>query len=217
MNHFDCVIIGAGPAGLLLAKELSKKHNVLVLEKNRVGETNKNWVTYKDRWEKNGFPKSFIESEFKEWLIRTKYGGKRNQFIIKDNFICFNEHKFLNWLAKECKKQGCIIEESSAFISFKREGDSLLVNKKYSTRLLIDCAGINSPIVKKYNLVDLPIYINCYAYLAKFERVSNKNFYCLFRNKKNTHYSSFGFTKVAPRIAQLQYFRYSNKKPNLQN
>ena len=66
MKNFDCIIIGAGPAGLLLAKELSKKHKVLVLEKNNIGETNKNWLTYKDRWLKEKFPLNLIKNEFKE-------------------------------------------------------------------------------------------------------------------------------------------------------
>lgn len=52
MDSYDVIIIGAGPAGLLLSKELSKKYSVLVLEKNKVGDTNKNWLTYEDRWNK---------------------------------------------------------------------------------------------------------------------------------------------------------------------
>ena len=48
MESFDVIIVGAGPAGLLLAKELSKKHKVIILEKNKIGDTNKSWVSYKD-------------------------------------------------------------------------------------------------------------------------------------------------------------------------
>ena len=215
MKYFDCIIVGAGPAGLLLAKELSKMHKVLVIEKNKIGETNKNWLTYKDRWFKEKFPKTFIENEFKEWSVQMKHGKNSNQFIIKDNFICFNEHKFLSWLAKICLKQKCTIKDLTTFNSFIRKKDKLIINKTFTTNLLIDCTGIDSKIIKKYNLIDLPIYINCFAYIGKFNHLKNTNYYCLYRNKNRHNYSSFGFTKIAPKLAQLQYFKYSNNRPNL--
>ncbi len=215
MDFYDVIIIGAGPAGLLLGKELSKNHRVLILEKNKIGETNKNWLTYKDRWQKEKFPSNFIENEFKEWFVQMTHGKKGNQFIIKDNFICFNEHKFLSWLASICNKQGAKIIDGTKFTSFVRKKNQILVNKNYSAKILIDCSGIKSPIVKKYNLVEVPIYINCYAYIGEFDKVQNRNFYCFYRNKNRNHYSSFGFTKIAPKLAQLQYFKYSNNKPDL--
>ena len=64
---------------MLLGKELSKKHRVLIIEKKKIGETNKNWVTYKDRWFKEKFPSSFIENEFKEWYVQMKHRKKENQ------------------------------------------------------------------------------------------------------------------------------------------
>lgn len=35
-NFYDAIIIGAGPAGLLLGNELSKKHKVLIIEKKKL-------------------------------------------------------------------------------------------------------------------------------------------------------------------------------------
>jgi flavin-dependent dehydrogenase len=214
MEFFDCIVIGAGPAGLLLAKELSKKHKVLILEKNRIGDTNKNWVTYKDRWLTNKFPKSLIENEFNKDYVQMKHGQITNQYILNDSFICFNEHKFLRYLANISARLGCVIKESSPYKSFIRKKDKLIVNNMYTTNLLIDCAGIDSPIVKKYRLIDIPIYINCYAYIAEFDKLENKNYYCFYRKKNKNHYSAFGFTKTASKLAQLQYFKYSNNKPD---
>ena len=214
MEQFDCIIIGAGPAGLLLAKELSQKHKVLILEKNKSGETNKNWATYKDRWFKEKFPKSFIENEFKQWFVQVKQEEHTNQLTIKDDFICFNEHKFLKYLDNLSLKQGCIIKYSTSFKSLKRKNGKLIINDIYQTNLLIDCSGINSLILKKYNLIDLPIYINCFAYIGEFDQVPNKNYYCFYKNKNRNNYSLFGFTKIAPKLAQLQYFKYSDNKPD---
>jgi flavin-dependent dehydrogenase len=41
MEEFDVIIVGAGPAGLSIGSELSKNHKILVIEKNKIGETNK--------------------------------------------------------------------------------------------------------------------------------------------------------------------------------
>ena len=99
-EDYDVVIGGAGPAGLLLGKELSKGNRVLILERGRVGETDKNWMTFGDRWAREGFPKEFIENTFNEWHMQLRYGEDlRNEYVIKDNFICFNEHKFIKYLA----------------------------------------------------------------------------------------------------------------------
>ena len=177
MKSFDAIIIGAGPAGLLLGKEISKKHSVLILEKSKVGKTNKNWLTYEDRWRKEGFPEKFIGNRFKKWFVQMSHEGLSNEFVIKDNFICFDEHKFLKYLANMIIKEGGAILEENPSLSFKRSKEGVIVNNKYKAPLLIDCSGVGSLIVRKHKLVDLPIYINCYAYIGEFNNLKNKVVY----------------------------------------
>lgn len=216
MEFYDVILIGAGPAGLLLGKELSRKHSVLVLEKNKVGDTNKNWLTYEDRWNKEKFPLSLIENKFTNWHIQLDYKDKKNEIVIKDKFVCFDEHKFLTYLSKLVKRNKGTVLENTPFMKFRRKNGELIINNKYKTLLLVDCSGIDLAMVKKYKLIEFPIYINCYAYIGEFKRVRNYNFYQFFKNNQN-NYSVFGFTKIAPKLAQLQFFEYSNKKLHLSN
>ena len=45
MKNYDVIIIGAGLAGLSLGSELSKKHNILVIEKSQIKKEHKTWTT----------------------------------------------------------------------------------------------------------------------------------------------------------------------------
>ena len=113
------------------------------------------------------------------------------------------------------KEGGAILEENPS-LSFKRSKEGVIVNNKYKAPLLIDCSGVGSLIVRKHKLVDLPIYINCYAYIGEFNNLKNKNYYCSFRDSEKS-YASFGLTKIAPKLAQLQLFKYSNKRLHLKS
>ena len=42
-THFEVIIVGAGPAGLSLATELSRRHSVALIEKHCILGTNKAW------------------------------------------------------------------------------------------------------------------------------------------------------------------------------
>lgn len=212
MKEYDMIIIGAGPAGLLLGKELSKTHNILILEKNKIGETNKSWLTYENRWEKEKFPKSLITNKFNKW----KSFIFEQNYTVKDKFICIDEKCFLKYLAKIITNNNSDIFESFEFKNFKRKDNCIIIENKFSTKLLIDCSGTNSVIVKKYNLIKEKQYYNCYGFYAKFKRLENQNYYAAF-DTKNSEKLYFGVTKIAPKTAFLLYFNYSEKEinPNL--
>lgn len=208
-GSYDVIIAGAGPAGLLLGRELSKKHSVLILEAKRAGQTNKNWMTYQDRWEKAGLPASLIQNRFGHWHMQMQYPGRSSEYIIEDSFICFDEHDFLVHLAREFRKNKGVLLERTPFETLRREGDGVIINEAYRARLFIDCSGIHSPLLKRLCPTDPPIFINCYAYIAKFSKGNGTNFYCIFKNKADEPYSVFGYTQVSSHHAQLQFLRYS--------
>ena len=65
-DKYDVIIVGAGPAGLIAAKNLAGKKKVLVLEKNRmVGDkVCAGGLTVKD-FKEFDTPKSLIKKEFR--------------------------------------------------------------------------------------------------------------------------------------------------------
>ncbi|MEM4755910.1 MAG: FAD-dependent monooxygenase [Candidatus Woesearchaeota archaeon] len=93
MEYYDVIIAGAGPAGLMLAKELSKKQTVLVLEKGELGKTNKSWLTYEDRWKKEKFPKTYITNTFNRWHFPIPFCGDDVEFYADDRFVVIDETK----------------------------------------------------------------------------------------------------------------------------
>jgi|GEM_PF-2825508 len=211
-EHFDAIIVGAGPAGLLLGRELSKKHNILVLEQNKLGETTKTWCTYEDRWKKAGLPQSFIRNRFNSWHALTPYEGEVRGITIKDDFVAFDEHKFLKYLGRQVRKQGSRIYEKTKFKKYSRtkEGE-IHVNGKYSTPLLIDCAGVDSPLIEEFERIELPSYINCISHIVEIPRLKNYNYYTFGKHKNGPNFA-FGVTKIAPNLGHLLYFQYTTHK-----
>lgn len=212
MENYDVIVIGAGPAGLLIAKELSKKHKVLVLEKNKLGETNKSWVTYKDRWEKMGFPKSYITSGYDTWHFPMFVDGIATESIAKGPFVAFDAKRLLEYLIKEDKKLGITFKDKTPFEKYVKTNDGVLVNDKYSSKVIVDCGGNGSPILRNSNLINFEIYLNCYGAHVDFEDVQeNYNVYHCHETKDKDVFEFLGVTRVAPKRLFLLYFRYSHE------
>ena len=63
MTNYDVIIIGAGLAGLSLGSELSKKHNVLIIEKDQIKKEHKTWTSEEAIIKEAGLEK-FISARF---------------------------------------------------------------------------------------------------------------------------------------------------------
>jgi hypothetical protein len=133
---------------------------------------------------------------------------------MKDKYICFDEHKFLLSMANIVKNNGGIILEKTPFLDYERKGKNLIINKKFETQLLVDCTGIHSPIIQKHALIKLPLYINCYSYIAEFDKVKNEVYYRFYKrdNDDEKEYLIFSLTKVAPKKALLLFCTYTDDK-----
>jgi len=210
IKNYDVVIAGGGPSGLLLASELSKSRKVLVLEKNQVGVTNKSWLTYKDRWKRLGFPDTLILNEFKEW----KFQIQECFLTIEDNYICIDEKNFLLYLKSLIIENGGEILEDTLFSNYSYQNDRILINRTYQAKFLIDCCGVNSPIIAKNpSLIKESLYINCYGYIGEFETLENNNYYTMY-DEGFPKISCFGVTKVSPFEAFVLFLTYDNQPSN---
>lgn len=163
---YDAVILGGGPAGLSIGSELSKKHKILLIEKGRIGETNKRWTTEYKLLKKTGLEK-FISAKFKKSFIKS-YNHK---FYYYNTGATVDERKVLLHFKSILKNNKCKIHENCTFIDYKLGKENIVVSTtkgNFEARLIIDCSGLNSKIAKKHrlfsNIYFFPIYgeiFNC--------------------------------------------------------
>ena len=86
-TQYDVIIVGAGPAGLSVGSELSKKLDVLVIEKKDIVSADKTWIYWSDKVRKSGL-KDYTTILFNKLVARSTKGtkvsiklGKVNKFI----------------------------------------------------------------------------------------------------------------------------------------
>jgi len=174
MENYDVVIIGAGPAGLFMAKELSKDFSVCVIEKNNVGETSKFWVVSNKNVRDNRLEDCVIcrpkECVYRNYL-GNEFGGK-----IKEGNPIIDEHKVLEKWAKEAKKKKVTFHEKTIFqkFNYNRGGVKVSTSKGIlQARLLIDASGESSKIAKKYGMVKIIGYHSTYGGLYENLNIDN--------------------------------------------
>ncbi len=152
-DKYDVVIIGAGPAGLSLASVLSKRNNLCIVEKNKIGETTKSWASFRGLIKKLKL-ESCIENkdinffEFKHFL--------GSSWSFKDKYCQLNERKLLLEFKRRCNKKRTVFlenEEAKDVLNYPEEVVLTTNKRKIRTKLLIDCSGEDSPIIKKYDLI----------------------------------------------------------------
>ena len=145
---FDVIIIGGGPAGLGSAIHLAEKGiEVLLLEKNKIGLTQKTWLTFDYIVEKYGLEESvrnrFSGVIFSCYLGNT-YSFKRNDFIFP-----IHEEMALGLLAQRAKNSGATLKDEEAFIHYTvKENEHITIRSTkgtYSAKLAVDAMGRNSP------------------------------------------------------------------------
>jgi flavin-dependent dehydrogenase len=149
METYDVVVVGAGPAGLNTAFNLTKAGvKVLVLEKNRIGETKKSWVTFKNLIQEEGLKECIIH-EFNSLIVRnleekfechTKDGNK---------FCALDEPKVLKTLANKVLSEGGRLSDRRQYLRHKVKNDMITIytsKGSIKSRLLIDASGIHSEL-----------------------------------------------------------------------
>ncbi|MGB5236254.1 MAG: FAD-binding protein [Flavobacteriaceae bacterium] len=150
MERFEIVIAGGGPAGMSAAAELSKEFKVLVVEKKKPGTTQSTWYSYADRAKKYNLEEAVA--------VRTdyiKFTAPTAEHFMKDQCVIFDHDKVLQIWMERAKANGARVRQE-AFVDYQRDDQGIIVltsKGKYHAELVVDCMGINSPIVQKNKLI----------------------------------------------------------------
>ena len=161
---YDAIIIGAGPAGLSLASELSKKHKILIIEKNKKIGTTKDWATEKKIVIKAGL-ESCIGTTFRNPIVKT---FTDNSFKLKSEIVGINELKLFKKFTSMIKQNDSKILldcEYKGILRHKNENQIAVKTSKgnFKSNLLIDCLGVHSKLAKKYKIFDNIFYCPVYG------------------------------------------------------
>ena len=150
MEKFDIIISGGGPAGMSAAAELSKKFNILLIEKKVPGTTNATWYSYKDRVQEVDIEESVAFECDHLHFVAPNY-----EHDMMDECVVVDHNKVMNLWLRRASENGATIRQET-FKDYENIGGGVKVitdKGEYSANLLIDAMGGGSPIVRKHNLV----------------------------------------------------------------
>ncbi|MEM5829307.1 MAG: NAD(P)/FAD-dependent oxidoreductase [Candidatus Aenigmatarchaeota archaeon] len=143
---FDCIIVGAGPAGCITGENVARKgYTVLILEEHsKIGEPVQCTGLVSKRIGK--IPKDMILNKIDK--ARFFSGDKFFEINSRERMFVLDRRKYDLWLARRAEKAGAEIKTSTRFLDFK--GNTIFTNKgKFKCKVLVGADGPNSTVAKK--------------------------------------------------------------------
>lgn len=208
MEKYDIIIAGAGPAGLSVASELSKDFDILVLDKNPIPLTFCSWYSYQDRVRKYKLEDAVLN---RCSSLLFKAGDKSH--VMKDKCVILEEKKVLNIFMEKTLSNGATIGRNN-LVDYRNEGKELIVKTQkgnLKARLMIDCMGINSPILKRNKLIKYFYAWTCFG--SKINNIKvNDTDQIRFMPVGDKHNSYITFYPINKRRASFYIFRDIKQK-----
>lgn len=155
-SPFDAIIVGGGPAGLAIASELSSRFRVLVLEKGTAGATDRFWFVPPDVLDDKTRPFSY--GGVTRFLTKT-YSMHGDDLAwrakLYNSYPYIKDSEILTHWCEVIRNNGSLIWDHCTYQDHERDDDGVTVSTdcgEFRARLLIDCSGYDSAIVKKYDI-----------------------------------------------------------------
>ncbi len=152
---YDVIVIGAGPAGMSIASEISKDLNILVIDgKEKLGECTKSWFIPGFLIDDNPEVMSFMDKGILRLLCSTASGKETCwDTNIKGGYYYVKEHEILEYWGKKILDNGAKITLGTYYADHTTYKDKVVVDTtdgRYDAKLLIDASGHDSMVKKKY-------------------------------------------------------------------
>jgi 2-polyprenyl-6-methoxyphenol hydroxylase-like FAD-dependent oxidoreductase len=151
----EIVVLGAGIAGLLLGSELALHHDVIVVEKAAMLPKTKYWLTDRGSAELNPEFQPALDSVYPAMAF-TAYEG--TSYLAPGDFRLWDSEKLLATLMTKLTRGKGRIVFGHRFYSLNNAGRRTFVyanDVRIECRLVIDCMGVESPIIYAKNVVDI--------------------------------------------------------------
>jgi len=163
VDEYDVAIIGAGPAGLPLAADLSRDYKVALIERGEIGHTDKAWGVL----ETDGYrvDDDLVINRLYRGAIRLRSDDRSitidEPVAEGDSCALVDEEKVMAKWKGQAESYGCSLFENTSYRDLSYTGDGVEVETdsgQFKARLLIDATGYNSPIAQKVGLHKEPDY-----------------------------------------------------------
>jgi 2-polyprenyl-6-methoxyphenol hydroxylase-like FAD-dependent oxidoreductase len=163
----DILVVGGGPAGLMAAAQLSAKHSVTLIERGRLGQTSKCWVTTARRLRKHGL---------EHCVLSTPHTMTAGTFLgahisVHGDFVVVDDQKVLNTLLERCRVNGVRLSENSSLLNLswtdKRVRAQTATDQSFLARLVIDASGGMSPVASTFRLNRIDGFYSVYGALLQ--------------------------------------------------
>lgn len=191
MEHYDVVIVGAGPSGLMAARTLAdsndKNINFLVTDsKKEIGLP----LKCGEGIRKNGFLELFKRTNFdfvKNETNKFEIWAGKTKRILHVEYIVLDRPKFEKWLAQPIKNR-VKLNTTCEDIVKRQDCLEVITNKgRIKADMVILAHGCNYGIQKKFNLIrKIPLMFPCYGGIFTDHNLDTNTLYFFFDDNNST-------------------------------
>jgi flavin-dependent dehydrogenase len=162
VHHSDVLIVGGGPAGLLLAGKLGKHLDVCLVDRHRVGQTSKFWLTTDARLARHDLLAA-AQYRTTNATIGTFQGPVAEAH---GNFTTVDERTLLALLVERCVEASVRLVEDTKVLSVARADGRQVASTtrgQFHARVVLDASGGASPFAATFRLHRLEGFYSIYG------------------------------------------------------